>query len=154
MRIITHHFRNYKKRRDKIIKKQRWGVRTQNPGETVSVNQLVSLTPGLVAQLTGRLTTKRCKYDTVYADQASWLLSIPHLQNTAYAEETIKAKKAFELYAHNDHNVRVRAYHTDNGTFKAHKWIDECKRSGRRLTCEGVDAHHQNGIAERHIHEL
>ena len=40
-----------------------------HPGERVSVDQLVSPTPGLVAQITGILTTKRYKYATVFVDQ-------------------------------------------------------------------------------------
>jgi hypothetical protein len=38
------------------------------PGEIVSVDQLVSPTPGLIAQMTGFLTTKRYRYATVYVD--------------------------------------------------------------------------------------
>ena len=41
------------------------------PGDVISVNQMVSPTPGLVAQMTGILTTKRYKYATVYVGQAS-----------------------------------------------------------------------------------
>ena len=141
-----------KKWRDKSSRNKDEASTPRKPGEMVSVDQLVSPTPGLVAQLTGRLTTKRYKYVTVFVDQAS-RLSYVHLQKTASAEETIEAKKAFELYAA-DHNVRVRAYHADNGIFKAHKWVNECKQSGQWLTCAGVNAHHQNGIAERRIREL
>ena len=39
------------------------------PGECVSVDQLVSPTPGLVAQLTGKLTTARYRYATFFFDQ-------------------------------------------------------------------------------------
>jgi hypothetical protein len=37
----------------------------RRPGQVVSVDQLVSPTPGLIAQTTGFLTTKRYKYATV-----------------------------------------------------------------------------------------
>ena len=43
------------------------------PGEMVSVDQLVSSTPGFTAQMTGRLTKKRYKYATVFVNQASKL---------------------------------------------------------------------------------
>ena len=43
--------------------------RSQCPGHFVSVDQLVSPTPGLIAQITGFLTTKRYKYATIYVDQ-------------------------------------------------------------------------------------
>jgi hypothetical protein len=40
-------------------------------GEIVSVDELESPTPGLIAQMTGKLTTKWYKYATVYVDQRS-----------------------------------------------------------------------------------
>ena len=50
--------------------------------------------------------------------------------------------------------MRVQAYHADNGIFKAKKWVEECRQRKQDLTFAGVNAHHQNGIAERRIHEL
>ncbi|KAI2494618.1 hypothetical protein MHU86_19896 [Fragilaria crotonensis] len=112
------------------------------PGQVVSVNQLVSPTPGLIAQMTGFLTTKRYRYATVYVDQ-----------KTASAEETVEGKRAFEAYSHR-HGVKVENYHADNGIFKAYKWVDACKLDGHGMTFAAVNAHHQNGIAERRIREL
>ena len=84
----------------KSIKKQ-WQYQTaknrevpnkpKNPGNLVLVDQLVSPTPGLVAQMTGILTTKRYKYARVYVDQVT-KLSFTYLQKTATAEETIEGK--------------------------------------------------------------
>ena len=122
------------------------------PGEIVSVDQLVSPTPGLIAQMTGFLTTKRYRYATVYVDQYSRLGFI-YLQKTASAEETVEGKRAFEAYA-SRHGVKIRNYHADNGIFKAYKWMDACKTDGQGMTFAAVNAHHQNGIAERRIREL
>jgi len=81
-----------------------WRSKTRNdyeeivytqPGEMVSVDQLVSPTPGLVAQMTGKLTTSRYKYATVYMDHAS-RLGYVYLQKMADADETVKGKQAFE----------------------------------------------------------
>ena len=83
----------------------------------VSVDQLVSPSPGLVAQLTGILTTKRYKYATVYADHAS-RLGYVFLQKTASADETLEGKLAFEKYAES-RGVTVRNYHADNGILLA-----------------------------------
>ena len=58
------------------------------PGEVVSVDQLVSPTAGLIAQMTGFITNKRYKYATVFVDQATKLGYI-YLQKTASAEETL-----------------------------------------------------------------
>jgi hypothetical protein len=43
---------------------------TLQPGDVVSVDQMVSPILGLVAQISGILTTKRYKYATVFVDQA------------------------------------------------------------------------------------
>ena len=75
------------------------------------------------------------------------------LQKTCSAEETIEAKRAFEKYAANG-GVTVQAYHAETGIFKAKKWIEECQHQKQNLTFAGVNAHHQNSIAERRICEL
>ena len=85
-------------------------------------------------------------YQTVFVDQASHMGFI-YLQKTCSAEETIEAKRAFEQYAESQ-GVRVRAYLADNGIFKAKKWVEECRQRKQDLTFSGVNAHHQNGIAE------
>ena len=122
------------------------------PGHIVSVDQMVSPTPGLIAQMTGFLTTKRYKYATVFVDQYS-RYGYVYLQKTATAEETVEGKLAFEAHARRQ-GVRVDNYHADNGIFKAHYWVEACKRQGQGMTYAGVNAHHQNGIAERRIREL
>ena len=76
-----------------------------------------------------------------------------YLQKTCSAEETIEAKRAFKKYAAN-RGVTIQAYHADNGIFKAKKWMEECHQQKQNLTFAGVNAHHQNGIAERRIHKL
>ena len=58
-----------------------WRSRTSNnkdeterpavPGSVVSVDQMISPTPGLIAQMTGMLTTQRYSCATVYVDQYS-----------------------------------------------------------------------------------
>jgi len=116
------------------------------------VDQLESPTPGLIAQITGKLTTKRYKYATVYVDQRS-RFGFVYLQKTSSAEETIEGKKAFETYARR-HGITIKNYLADNGIFKANRWVDECKRQGQGLTFAVVNAHHQNGVAERRIREL
>ena len=118
----------------------------------MSVDQLVSPTPGLVAQLTGKLTKKRYKYATVYVDQFSGL-GFVYLQKTASADETIEGKRAFEAYC-KQHGVTVRQYHADNGVFRANKWVDDCRKLEQGLTFAGVNAHHSNGLAERRIRSL
>jgi hypothetical protein len=142
--------------------KRKWQSRTANnqeeavkptkPGEQVLVDQLVSLTPGLIAQMTGFLSTKQYKYVTVYVDQAS-CLSFVWLQKTATAEETLLGKEAFEQYA-KERGVVVQGYDANNGIFKAYKWVTACPNKGQSFSFEGVNAHHQNGIAKRKVRSL
>jgi hypothetical protein len=70
----------------------------KKPGECVSVDQLVSPTPGLITQMSGFLTMKRYKCVTVYVDQASQL-GFVWLQKGATAGKTLEGKTAFEQYA-------------------------------------------------------
>ncbi|KAI2502191.1 hypothetical protein MHU86_12243 [Fragilaria crotonensis] len=99
--------------------------------------------------MTGKLTTKRYKYATVYVDQRS-RFGYVHLQKTSSAEETIVGKRTFETYARR-HGITVKNYLADNGI---NLWVEECKKQGQGLTFAGMNAHHQNGVAERRICEL
>jgi hypothetical protein len=112
----------------------------------------VSPTPGLIAQMTGKLTTKRYKYATIYVDQYS-RYSFCYLQKTATAEETIEGKKAFEQVCKNN-GVKVEAYHADNGVFRANDFVKHCRDAGQSLTFAAAGAHHSNGMAERRIRIL
>ena len=122
------------------------------PGDVVSVDQLASPTPGLTAQITGKLTTKRHRHATVFVDQASRLGCVC-LQQTCSADETLVAKKAFEKHAE-VRGVIIKGCHADNGIFRANAWVKQCRVQGQALTFAGVNAHHQNGIAERRTREL
>ena len=135
-------------------RRHHWTEKKQatKPGEVVSVDQLISPAPGLVAQMTGILAKKRYKCATVYVDQYSGLGYV-YLQKSTDADETIKGKRAFEEYA-KQHGVRVESYHADNGVFRANKWINECRRCEQGLSFAGVNAHHSNGLAERRIRSL
>ena len=138
--------------RSKQTQKKEVEVTVTTPGQLVSVDQLVSPTPGLIAQMTGILTTKRYKYATVYVDQFS-RLGYVHLQRSSEAEETVQGKLAFERYMQSI-GVSVQGYQADNGIFRANKWQAACREKNQSLSFTGVNAHHQNGHAERRIREL
>ena len=138
--------------KDKTSSNREEATSPTRPGQVVSVDQMVSPTPGLIAQLTGKLTTKRYKYATIYVDQFTDC-SYVHLQKTAGAEETLEGKIAFEKFA-SSHGVKIEHYHADNGIFRAHTWVHHCKVQGQGLSFAGVNAHHQNGKAERRIRTL
>ena len=122
------------------------------PGQCVSVDQMESTTPGLIAQLKGTPTKLRYRAASVFVDQFSGL-SFVYLQKTLSSEETVEAKHACEQYFA-DHGVKIRHYHADNGRFADNLWRQDCQKQRQRLTFCGVNAHFQNGIAERRIREL
>ena len=127
-------------------------MHTNKPGQCVSVDILTSPTPGFIAQVAGKLTRKRYNHSTIYVDNFSGLSFVYH-QETTNAEETIRGKIAFESYAFK-HGITVKQYQTDNGIFKSQKWQNHCRQLRQTLTFAGINAHHQNGRAERRIRIL
>ena len=123
-----------------------------NPGDCVSVDQLESPTQGFVAQLKGKLTKKRYGAATIFVDHAS-RLSYVHLQGRITSDETVQAKRAFEAYARS-HGVNVKHYHADNGRFADNAFLKSVAESGQTISFCGVNAHFQNGIAEKRIRDL
>ena len=121
-------------------------------GQCVSVDQMISKTPGLIAQVKGWLTNKRYKAATVFADHASGLTYV-HVSEGTTAEETLEAKAAFESYAETM-GVTIKHYHADNGRFAENAFMENVKQSGQSISFCGVGAHHQNGVAERRIRDL
>ena len=114
------------------------------PGQCISVDQLESRTPGLIAQVKGWLTKKRYQAATILVDHYS-SLSYVFLQNSTNTEETLAAKISFERCAER-HGVKVQAYQADNGRF-AETFMQAIKDAGQTITFCGVNAHFQNGVA-------
>ena len=127
-------------------------MQATSPGDRVSVDMLQSPHPGLVAQMTGILTRQRYNYATVYVDNYSGFGYV-HLQKTQSIEETLESKQAFEIIARQN-GVGISSYHADNGVFRANGWTQDCTLKNQSLTFAGVNAHHQNGRAERRIRLL
>ena len=126
-------------------------VATQ-PGQVFSVDQLESNTPGFVAQLKGKLTQQRYNYATVFVDQFSGY-SFVYLQRRITSKETVQAKHAFERVAEQC-GVKILHYHADNGRFADNAFIVDCNTQRQSLSYCGINAHFQNGIAERPIWDL
>ena len=122
------------------------------PGQVVSVDQLESNSPGLIAQLKGKLTQQRYKYATIFVHQYSGYTFV-FLQRCLMSEGTVQAKHAFERLA-DQRRVKILHYHTDNGRLADNAFIQDCKTQGQSLSYCGVNAHFQNGIVERCIWDL
>ena len=116
------------------------------------MDQLESNSPGLIAQLKGKLTQQRYKYATVFVDQYSGYTFV-YLQRRLTSKETVQAKHAFERTSE-QRGVKILHYHADNGRFADNAFINDCKTQGQGLSYCGVNAHFQNGIAERRIRDL
>ena len=123
-----------------------------SPGQCVHVDFMTSPTPGFIAQLTGALTYKRYNHAAIYVDRFTGY-GFVHLQKSISEEETLQGKLAFEAHCR-QHNVTVRHYHADNGIFAGNGWRNACRQEGQGLSFAGVNAHHQNGVAERRIRTL
>jgi hypothetical protein len=124
-----------------------------SPGECIAVDQLESTTPGFIGQLKGNILTKvRYRYATVFVDQYSDYTYV-HFHIRLTSEETVKAKHAFEAHLLT-HGVKVQHYHADNGRFQDNLFKDDCKKKNQQLTFCGVNAHFQNGRAEKKIRDL
>ena len=102
-----------------------------SPGQCVSVDQIESAAPGLIAQMKGWITTKRYRVATVFVDHYSGL-SYVHFQKTTDGPETLEAKLAFETYAEKN-NVRVQSYQADNGRFAEKAFVDHATSKDKRL---------------------
>ena len=127
-------------------------VTVTKPGDCVSVDQLESTVPGLIAQLKG-IPTKVCYCTaTIFMDHFS-RLSYVHLQKSLSSEETVQAKGAFEAYA-NTYGVLIHHYHTDNGRFQDCAFCEAIEQTQQTLSFCGVNSHFQNGVAEKRIRDL
>ena len=138
--------------RQKTIRTRKIGYKPTTPGEVVSVDQMISATPGLIAQMSRFLTKDRYTCTTVFVDHflnAGYV----HLQQSTLVEHTLKAKRAFEHYACQN-GVTIKHYHADNGTFAAKGWVQACAQQRQGLSFAATNAHHQNGKAEVRIHHL
>ena len=122
------------------------------PGQVVSVDCLTSADPGLIAQMAGGLTNARYLHVCVFVDHYSDL-SYVHLLKTQSGEEVLEAKEAFEAYS-SSFGIDIRHYHADNGIFNGKAWRQSCSESHQGLSFAGVNAHHQNGRAERRVRSL
>jgi hypothetical protein len=114
---------------------------SEKPGQFVSVDQMETTTPGLIAQIKGIPTRERYHYATIFVDHATDYTFV-HLQRDTSSEETLRAKKEFERLARS-YGVNIIQYHSDNGRFVDSAWWNDAIQQGQRITMCGLNAHHQ-----------
>jgi hypothetical protein len=95
----------------------------------------------------------RYKVVIIFVDHHT-CLGYVHLQKDSSSLETLKANKhAFELYAR-ERGVIIRHYHANNGQFVDNERKESLLQENQGITYCGVNAHWQNGVAERRIQDL
>jgi hypothetical protein len=100
-------------------------IEVREPGDCVSVDVLVSNTPGLIAQTKGWMTTRRYCYACVFVDHLSDFTYV-HLLRTQDGDAVLEAKRVFEATS-DRHGIRIKHYHADNGIFVAKQCVDNCR---------------------------
>jgi hypothetical protein len=77
------------------------------------------------------------------------------MQQQLTSDETVEAKHAFEAFTRSQ-GVTIKHYHADNGIFADNAFIKDIieARPNQPITYCGVNAHFQNGIAEKRIRDL
>jgi hypothetical protein len=130
------------------------GIRATSPtpGSTVHVDQLEVTMPGLLPQLKGKLQHSKYTCATIFINEFSG-------KDFVYCQTKMDTKQTLESKAHYEqqfweHVVTIQHYHGDNGQFYDDEFCKSCLEAHQKLTFCGVNAHHQNGIAENHIRML
>ena len=103
--------------------------KTTVPGTCVSVDQMESPIPGLVAHMKGNPTT--CQYNsaTIFVDHCSRMGYI-HLQENLKADNILQAKEAFKRHC-DSFGIKIKQYHADNGRFAEKAFIDDIHRKDK-----------------------
>ncbi len=122
------------------------------PGKRASMDQMVSAQPGLIPQMSGRLTNLRIMGATVFVDHYSDHVYV-YLMKDLMFSESLMAKHAYERFL-GLLGVDSKAYHADNGWFADKGFRDDYISSNLTITFCGVGSHHQNGIAEQKIKDI
>jgi hypothetical protein len=122
------------------------------PGSLTFADQMISTTPGLIPQSTGKLTKRHFCAATVFVDSHSDYTHI-FLQEDLSMDSTLDAKLDYERRA-TTFGISITGYHADNGRFADAAWRDSCYALKQSFQFCGVGSHHQNGIAERRIRDL
>jgi hypothetical protein len=129
-------------------------VVVKGPGDCVSVDHLESSTPVFVAHLKGILTKRRYTCATVFVDHYS-RLGYVHMQQKLTSDETVEARHDFEAFSRSQ-GVTIKQYHADNGRFDDNAFLKDIREAipTQSITYCGMNAHFQNGIAEKRIRDL
>lgn len=119
------------------------------PGAAVSVDHFESRLQGRTYTSFGKATSGQYMGGYIFINHASGYLHVEH-QLRFSASESIRDKQNYEQFALG-HEVIVTNYLADNGAFKANNFVAHLWGHNQKVQYCGVNAHHQNGVAERSI---
>ena len=86
-------------------------------GEYVSIDELVSRTPGLIAQIPGFLMCQRQQYACVFVNKY-YDFTYVHLLRCQTGDEAVEEKEAFGSHTES-HGVDIKHYNADNVIFRS-----------------------------------
>ena len=96
--------------------------------DLIHSNQFSSSQPGLIPQLSRKLTTCLYNYGTIYIDSASDFVFC-QLQNSKEAKETVDGKHRFKGFCQ-QHGVIVKAYCADKHIYNSNLFRQSCTTAG------------------------
>ena len=84
-------------------------------GDCVSVDVLVSITPGLIVQMSGFITRQSYQYACMFVDH-NYDFTYVHILKSHTGYEAVESNESFEVYAKSN-GFDIIHYHADNGIF-------------------------------------
>ena len=73
-----------------------------------------------------------------------------HFSESTIAKKAVEVKNLFEQYVAK-FGINIQKYHAENGAFNTRVFKESIIAANQSIAFSGVDAHHQNGIAENMI---
>ena len=120
------------------------------PGDKISCDHFMSREPGIICNNYGKILNKdHATCGSLFIDHASDYIFC-FIQTSTSGEQTVEAKHKFETFAKNC-NVTIKYYHADNRIFNSQIFKESCITNQQTQSFCGVNAHHQNAIAENKI---
>ena len=128
------------------------GQHIKAPGDLIHMDQCSVTTPGRPMTLSGKTTKITINCFTIFIDSISKRIFV-EFQSSTDAEQTLAGKHRMERFAHR-YDVKIKSLRADNGTFRAKDFVEDATKYQQEITFCGVNAHHQNGIAEHYIRTI
>ena len=123
------------------------------PGDCVSVDQYVCPIRGRLPHTRGKeKDLKRFSGGLMQVDHASGYIQV-NSQVSLYGGEILCSKNKFKNLL-SGFGVKIKKHHCDNGIFAADPWTSDCEAKQQENEFSAVEAHHQNGVAERAIQTI